>query len=326
MRATTKAALPGRRRAGPGTRHAARGPVYRGAEQTPGQGAAGDRAMGVTTEILLPLALFAIMFALGLGLAPADFRRVVQQPRDVLAGLISQILLLPAVAFVIAMVWSPAPALAVGLMMIASAPGGVTSNLLTRFAGGDVALSVALTAITSLAAMVTVPIVVFLALEHFAGTGAAADLSLVGIALRMFGIVVVPVLLGMALRGARPALAAAWLPRAEALSGVLFLIVVAAAIWTERQNIATSFAAAGLAALVLNLVMMAVAYWGSAALGCARPQRIALSLECGLQNGTLAIAVVAALGLDAAYALPAAIYSLLMFATALGFVAVVRRG
>lgn len=280
--------------------------------------------MGMTTEILLPLALFAIMFALGLGLAPADFRRVAQQPRDVLAGLVSQILLLPAIAFVIAVVW--APALAVGLMIIAAAPGGVTSNLLTRFAGGDVALSVALTAITSLAAMVTVPIVVWLALAHFVGAGAAAELSLVGIALRMYGIVVVPVLLGMALRGARPALAAAWLPRAEAASAVLFVIVVAAAIWAERQNISTSFAAAGLAALVLNLVMMAVAFWGAAALGCARPQRIALSLECGLQNGTLAIAVVAALGLDAAYALPAAIYSLLMFATALVFVAVVRGG
>ncbi|WP_198371280.1 bile acid:sodium symporter family protein [Roseomonas rosulenta] len=281
--------------------------------------------MGVTTEILLPLALFAIMFTLGLGLGLADFRRIAAQPRDVLAGLVSQVLLLPAVAFAIALIWSPAPALAVGLMIIAAAPGGVTSNLLTRYAGGDVALSVTLTAITSLAAMVTVPLVVFVALEHFAGAGAAAEMSMAGIALRMFGIVVVPVVLGMALRAVRPALAARWLPRAEALSGVLFVLVLAAAIWAERQNIATSFAAAGLAALALNLAMMAIAFWGTAAMGCARPQRIALSLECGLQNGTLAIAVVAALGLDPAHALPAAIYSLLMFATALVFVAAVRR-
>jgi BASS family bile acid:Na+ symporter len=281
--------------------------------------------MDVTTGILLPLALFAIMFALGLGLTPAEFRRVARQPRDMAAGLVSQILLLPAVAFAIAMVWSPAPALAVGLMIIAAAPGGVTSNLLTRFAGGDVALSVALTAITSLAAMVTVPVVAWLALAQFAGAEAARDLSLAGIALRMFGIVVVPVLLGMALRGARPALAAAWLPRAEALSGVLFLVVVAAAIWAERGNIATYFAAAGLAALALNLAMMAIAFWGPALLGCARPQRIALTLECGLQNGTLAIAIVAALGLDAAHAVPAAIYSLLMFATGIAFAAAVRR-
>lgn len=282
--------------------------------------------MGVTTEILLPLALFIIMATLGLGLRVQDFRRIATQPRDVLAGLASQMLLLPAVAFAIATLWAPAPALAVGLMVIAAAPGGVTSNLLTRFAGGDVALSVALTAMTSLAAMVSVPLVVLLSLRHFAGAEAAQDLSMGSVALRMFGIVVVPVVLGMALRAARPMLAARWLPAAEIVSGVLFAVVVAVAIWTERANMAAYFAAAGLAALALNVTMMAIAFRGSALLGCARPQRIALSLECGLQNSTLAIAVVAALGLDAAFAVPAAIYSLLMFATALGFVALARRG
>jgi BASS family bile acid:Na+ symporter len=282
--------------------------------------------MGVTTELLLPLALFIIMLSLGLGLTPGDFRRIAIQPRDVLVGLASQILLLPAVAFVIALAWAPAPALAVGLMIIAAAPGGVTSNLLTRYAGGDVALSVVLTAITSLAAMLTVPLVVFFALDHFVGASAAAEMSMAGIALRMFAIVVVPVALGMALRAARPALAETLARPIEIAAGVLFLVVVAAALWVERTNIGTYFAAAGLAALTLNVTMMAIAFRGTALLGCARPQRIALSLECGLQNGTLAIAIVAALGLDAAYAVPAAIYSLLMFATALVFVAMVRRG
>jgi BASS family bile acid:Na+ symporter len=281
--------------------------------------------MGIATDILLPMALFAIMFALGLGLTRADFARVAAQPRDMLAGLVSQILLLPAVAFVIALAWSPAPALAVGLMIIAAAPGGVTSNLLTRYARGDVALSVTLTAVTSLAAMVTVPLVVWAALAWFAGAAAAEDLSMARIALSMFGIVAVPVALGMALRAARPGLAAGIEPAAGRLSGVLFLVVVAVALWVERGNIATYFAAAGLAALALNIAMMAIAFWGTALLGCGRRQRIALSLECGLQNGTLAIAVVAALGLGPAYATPAAIYSLLMFATALVFVAVVRR-
>jgi bile acid:Na+ symporter, BASS family len=282
--------------------------------------------MGVTTEILLPLALFIIMLSLGLGLGLADFRRIAMQPRDVVVGLVSQVLLLPLVAFVIAIVWTPAPALAVGLMIIAAAPGGVTSNLLTRYAGGDVALSVALTAVTSLAAMVTVPLVVVVALGHFAGAGAAEGMSMAGISLRMFAIVVVPVALGMAVRAMRPALAARLEPAAARLSGVLFLVVVAAAIWVERANIATYFATAGLAALALNVTMMAIAFWGTMLLGCGRRQRIALSLECGLQNGTLAIAVVAALGLDAAHAVPAAIYSLLMFATALVFVALVRGG
>jgi BASS family bile acid:Na+ symporter len=280
--------------------------------------------MGLLTDIFLPLALFVIMFSLGLGLVPADFRRVAQQPRDVLAGLASQLVLLPAVAFAIALAWAPAPALAVGLVIIAAAPGGVTSNLLTRFAGGDTALSVTLTAVTSLAAIVTVPFVVFLALTLFDGGAAAAEMSMLGISIRMFAIVALPVALGMALRAARPALALRLERPAAALSGVLFLLVLAAAIWAERANIGGYFAAAGIASLLLNLVMMALAFWGAILLGCGRPQRIALSLECGLQNGTLAIAVVAALGLDSAYAVPAAIYSLLMFATALVFVALVR--
>jgi BASS family bile acid:Na+ symporter len=281
--------------------------------------------MGVTTEIFLPLALFVIMFSLGLGLGPADFRRVVLQPRDFLVGMVSQLVLLPAVAFTIALAWAPEPALAVGLMIIAAAPGGVTSNLLTRHAGGDTALSVTMTAVTSLAATVTVPLIVFLALNHFVGAATTTGISMVGVALRMFAIVALPVALGMAVRGVRPALAARWEKTADILSGVLFAVVVSAAIWVERRNIASYFATAGLATLALNGTMMAIAFWGTSLIGCRRPQRIALTLECGLQNGTLAIAVVAALGLEPAYAVPAAIYSLLMFATALGFVALVRR-
>jgi len=282
--------------------------------------------MGVIAEIVLPIALFVIMFSLGLGLVPADFRRIAEQPRDFLAGMASQILLLPAVAFVIVLAWAPAPAFAVGLMIIAAAPGGVASNLLTRYAGGDVALSVTMTAVTSLAAMITVPLVVVLAVAQFDAAAAKVEMSMGGIAIRMFAIVALPVALGMALRAARPGLAARWEPAAGIVSGALFAVVVAAALWSQRHNIATYFAAAGLAALALNLAMMAIAFWGAALLGCRRPQRIALSLECGLQNGTLALAVIAALGLDAAYAIPAAIYSVLMFATALGFVAVMRRG
>src|SRR5690606_20717653 len=135
-----------------------------------------------------------------------------------------------------------------------------------------------------------------LALGHFVGAAATAELSMVGIALRMFAIVAVPVALGMAVRGRWPARAARWEPAAGLVSGVLFAVVLAAAIWVERANIATYFAAAGLATLALNLAMMAIAFWGTVLIGCRRPQRIALSLECGLQNGTLALAVVAALG------------------------------
>jgi BASS family bile acid:Na+ symporter len=151
-------------------------------------------------------------------------------------------------------------------------------------------------------------------------------MSMVGMSLRIILIVALPVALGMALRGTRPGLAARLERPTGVLCVVLFACVLAIAIWAERERLPGSFAAAGLAALALNLLMMALACWGTVLLGCARAQRIALSLECGLQNGTLAIAVVATLGLDTAYAVPAAIYSILMFGTALGLVAMMRAG
>jgi BASS family bile acid:Na+ symporter len=281
--------------------------------------------MGMVTEIFLPAALFIIMMSLGLGLSTGDFRRVATQPRDFVAGVLSQMVVLPLVAFAIAAVWAPQPAFAVGLMIIAAAPGGVTSNLLTRFAGGDTALSVSLTAVISLASIVTVPLIVFFALNYFVGDSATTDLSLTGMALTMFAIVAVPVALGMVARGLAPGFAGRIEPVARVTSGLLFALVLAAAIWVERANITTYFAQAGIATLALNITMMTIAFLGAWLIGSRRPQRIALSLECGLQNGTLALAVIATLGLGSAYTVPAAIYSLLMFGTALIFVTVINR-
>ncbi|MEQ8369336.1 MAG: bile acid:sodium symporter, partial [Alphaproteobacteria bacterium] len=163
--------------------------------------------MGIATEIFLPLALFIIMLSLGLGLGPADFRRVAVQPRDFIAGALSQMVILPLVAFAIALIWAPQPAFAVGLIIIAAAPGGVTSNLLTRYAGGDTALSVSLTAVISLASIVTVPLIVFFALDHFVGASATADLSITRVTLRMFAIVAIPVSDRMVILARAPAFA-----------------------------------------------------------------------------------------------------------------------
>jgi len=280
--------------------------------------------MGQMAEVVLPLALAFIMMSLGLGLTGADFRRVVVQPRDFLIGAASQIALLPLVAFALVSVWPLAPELAVGVMLIAAAPGGVTSNLLTRFAGGDTALSVSLTGTISLVSIVTVPVIAFFALDRFAAAP-ATDLSIAGTALSMAAIVAVPVAIGMAIRMAAPGLAARVDGPARTVSGGLFVLVLLGAILENRDNVAAYFAQAGAVTLVLNLAMMLLAFAGTAVLGVRRPQRIALSLECGLQNGTLAIAVVAALGLEPAYAIPAATYSLLMFATAIAFTAAVAR-
>ena len=280
--------------------------------------------MGQVAEIFLPLALAFIMFVLGLGLTGADFKRVVVQPKDFVVGAIGQVVLLPLVAFVIVLLWPLAPELAVGVMVIAAAPGGVTSNLLTRYAGGDTALSVSLTAVISLASIVTVPAIVFFAMDRFGGAQ-AGDLSIASTALKMFAIVAVPVGIGVAVRALAPRFATGFERTGRIVSGVLFVIVLAGAVYENRDNVLGYFAQAGLVTLVLNLVMMALAFFGAAMVGVGRPQRIALSLECGLQNGTLAIAVVATLGLAGTYAIPAAIYSLIMFATAIAFTVVVAR-
>lgn len=282
--------------------------------------------MGSIAAIFLPLALAFIMFSLGLGLTVRDFMRVVVQPRDFMVGALSQVVVLPAVAFILVLIWDPAPELAVGVMIIAAAPGGVTSNLLTRFAGGDTALSVSLTAVISVLAIVTVPVIVFFALDRFVGDAAARDLDLVSVSLQMFAIVAVPVAAGMAVKAFAGRFADAVERPSRVVSGILFAIVLFGAIWQNRANIGTYFAEAGLITLVLNVLMMAIAFWGSMLLNVGRRARIALSLECGLQNGTLALAVAALLALPESFQIPAAIYSLTMFATAIVFMLVVARG
>ena len=271
--------------------------------------------MGSIAAIFLPLALAFIMFSLGLGLTVRDFMRVVVQPRDFMVGALSQVIVLPAIAFIL-----------VGVMIIAAAPGGVTSNLLTRFAGGDTALSVSLTAVISVLAIVTVPVIVFFALDRFVGDAAARDLDLVSVSLQMFAIVAVPVAAGMAVKAFAGRFADAVERPSRVVSGILFAIVLFGAIWQNRANIGTYFAEAGLITLVLNVLMMAIAFWGSMLLNVGRRARIALSLECGLQNGTLALAVAALLALPESFQIPAAIYSLTMFATAIVFMLVVARG
>lgn len=281
--------------------------------------------MGIVTDIVLPLVLAFMMFTLGLGLRVADFRRLLTQPRDMAVGLIFQMLLLPAVGFVLVTVWPLAPEIAMGVMLIAVAPGGVTSNYLTSLARGDVALSVSLTAVASLLAVVTVPLVLATAHQFIAGEALAGDVSIGRTALSIFLIVTVPVVLGMVVRHFVPDLTERCVPYATSLSTAFFVLVLVGAIVQERQNLVAYFAEAGLVTLALNVVMMVLAYLGARLLGSGPEQRISISIECGLQNGTLAIAVGVLLFGGGAYVIPAATYSVLMFATGLLFLAVARR-
>ena len=281
--------------------------------------------MNIVTDVILPLALAFIMFVLGLGLTGSDFLRVIKQPRDFFVGLISQIILLPIVAFIIVKIWPIAPELAVGVMIIAAAPGGVTSNILTSFAKGDVALSISLTAIISLLCVITIPFIVLTSISLLGDTNINENISLVGMAINMFLIVTVPVILGMLLRKFFTTFALKFESFAKKISIMLFVLVLLGAILAEKENVASYFAQAGLITLLLNVSMMFLAYYVAQVFSSGTKQKKCITIECGLQNGTLAIFVATSIFGGGMYVIPAATYSLIMFATSLIFIFIVRK-
>ena len=281
--------------------------------------------MGIITDVILPLALAFIMFSLGLGLTVDDFARVARHPRDFCVGALSQVSLLPIVAFLLVSVWELQPELALGVMIIAAAPGGVTSNILTAFARGDVALSISLTAIISLISVVTIPLVVVFSYGQFMGEDVGVDVSVQKMAISVFLVVTVPVLLGLLFRRFSENLAVGFEPLARHVSSALFVLVLVGAIYQERNNISEYFSQAGLITLTLNILMMGFAYLIASLFASGLRQKIAISIECGLQNGTLAIAVATLLFGGGLVLVPAATYSLIMFGTALIFIGFLRR-
>ncbi len=282
--------------------------------------------MGIVGDVVLPLVLAFIMFALGLGLTVDDFVRVVKRPRDFAIGAVSQIILLPAVAFILISIWDLPNELALGVMIIAAAPGGVTSNILTAFARGDVALSISLTAVISLLSVVTIPLIVAFSYAHIMKENAVGHVSVASTAISVFAIVAVPVIAGLITRHLSPKLAVRLEPSMRSVSAVLFVLVLLGAIYQERGNVVAYFTQAGSVTLVLNVLMMLLAYLVASLLASGTKQKIAISIECGLQNGTLAIAVSTLLFGGGLTVIPAATYSLIMFVTALLYIAVLRLG
>ena len=281
--------------------------------------------MGIITEIFLPLSLAFIMFSLGLGLTIEDFSRVIKQPKDFLIGLICQIILLPIVAFFIVKVWPISPELAIGVIIISVAPGGVTSNILTFLSKGDVALSISLTAIVSLLSVITVPYVLISSIYLLGYDSLIKDISLISMAIQMFLIVAIPTLIGMILRKFLTNFAIKFGSIANKISIFLFVFVLIGAIVSEKDNIIEYFAEAGLVTLFLNILMMILAFYIASFFGSAPPQKKAISIECGLQNGTLAIFIGTTLFNGGAYIIPAATYSIIMFITSLIFIFFVRK-
>ena len=281
--------------------------------------------MNIVTDLILPLALAFIMFSLGLGLTGKDFLRVAKQPRDFFVGAFSQIIILPIIAFIIIKIWPISPELAIGVMIIAAAPGGVTSNILTSFARGDVALSISLTAIISLLSVITVPFIILTSVMLIENSDLDLNISLTNMAFSMFLIVTIPVVIGMIFRKFATSYAVKFESIAKKISILLFIIVLIGAILAEKDNIVSYFAQAGLITLVLNVVMMVVAYYLARFFASGPQQKKCITIECGLQNGTLAIFVATSIFGGGIYVIPAATYSLIMFITSLIFVYLVRR-
>ena len=281
--------------------------------------------MNLITDIILPLALAFIMFSLGLGLTSKDFARVIQQPKDFMVGLLSQVIMLPVIGFILVLLFPVTPEIAVGVMIIAAAPGGVTSNILTSFGRGDVALSISLTAIISLISLITIPLIVGLSYTFFFDEAAQNDISIARIALSVFAIVTVPVIIGLGVRHFFKNFANRFDKTGKNISAGLFALVLLGAIFQERDNIILYYADTGLITLSLNLIMLALAWLIASTFGSGTQQKIAISIECGLQNGTLAIAVATLLFNGGPTLIPAATYSVTMFLTALIFIYIIRK-
>ena len=279
--------------------------------------------MEIATKIA-PVCLATMMFGLGLGLTTNDFLRVIKVPKDFIVGFLSQVILLPIIAFGLILVIPMPIELAMGVMIIAAAPGGVTSNVLTKFANGDVALSISLTAVVSLLAIFIVPLIIFNS-ANFLGVEITKEISMWNIAIKMAFVVTVPVLFGMIVRSLMTDFIISKTLIIQRLSVILFLIFFIS-IWVEEwERIVGFITRAGLVAGILNLVMIFVGYYAAKFLASGVPQRKCIALECGLQNGTLAVFVATQLFDEMIFMVPTAAYALIMFVTSIFFVLIVRK-
>ena len=276
--------------------------------------------MGIVTTIA-PIILALIMLGLGLGLKIDDFTRILKTPKDFFVGFFSQLIILPLVAYLLIIILKVPPEIAIGVMIIAAAPGGVTSNILTKFANGDVALSISLTAVISLISIITVPLIIFTSADLFGITDISQNISMTGIALKMFLVVTVPVILGMIIRKFAENFVNSKIQIFEKLNIILFVIFFIAAFYEERESFIDFLMQAGFITFILNITMMIVAYYLGKTFASGIKQQKCIALECGLQNGTLAIFVSTQIfGTDIVYITPTAAYALIMYITGFIFV------
>jgi BASS family bile acid:Na+ symporter len=276
------------------------------------------------TTVFLPIALGVVMLGLGLSLRVDDFRRIIMYPRAAAVGLVSQMLVLPVVCLGIAHAFALPPQLAVGLMLLAASPGGATANLFSHLAKGDVALNITLTAVNSVLSVITLPLLVSFSMTHFLGADHAIPLQLSKV-LSVVAVVLIPVAIGMVVRSRWPDLADRFDRPVRLVSAVFLVLVIAAAVFKERAHVVLYLQQVGLAALAFNLASLAVGYFVPRLLRVERRQAIAIGMEIGIHNGTLAITVALNVLGNPTMSIPPAVYSLIMFFTAAAFGLLVAR-
>lgn len=270
----------------------------------------------ILTEVFLPLTLAVIMLGMGLSLTVTDFKRIFIYPKAVTLGLINQLVILPLIAFSLAIIFDLNPGLAVGLMILAACPGGPTSNLISHLANGDTALSITLTAFSSLITVITIPFIVNFSISYFIPGGEQPPLNIFGTVISVLAITIIPVAIGMLIFKKSPQLARKMDRPFRIFSAVFFVVIILAAILKERENIVDYFSQIGPVALGLNVLTLAFGFFSAKALGLVAKQARTISIESGIQNGTLGITIAATLIGNSEMTIPSAVYSLIMFGTA----------
>ncbi|QIE58064.1 bile acid:sodium symporter family protein [Rasiella rasia] len=267
------------------------------------------------STIILGGALFVIMLGMGLSLRTEDFKRIVLYPKAIFLGLFNQLLLLPLIGLLIAVTITSTPEIAVGIMILAACPGGPTSNLISFMAKGDLALSVSLTAISSLITIITIPFIVLFSLEYFLGTSQEIELNIFAMIAQIFVIVVIPIGIGMMIRRFKTSFAERMGRPVRIASGIVLALIIVGLVVKERANVTDYLNQAGAATLLLNVITMAIGYYSAKLLRLRKEAAISIAIESGIQNGTLAITIAVVLLQNSALAIAPAVYSILMFIT-----------
>jgi len=268
------------------------------------------------SNAILALSLIIIMFGMGLSLTVKDFFQIFSRPKAILIGLVCQLIILPIVGFMLIRVFSLSPEIAIGIIIISACPGGPTSNLITHLANGDTALSVSLTAISSMITLISIPFIINLGLQEVLGESTTIQLDVARTILQVFIIIILPVGLGMFLKNKRPNFALKMEKPVKKASGIFFVLVLLAIIIKERTLLVTHIQEAGLVTIILNILTMSIGYFLGYVFNLPLKQRISISIEGGIQNGTLGISIATILLNNTAYAISPAVYGTLMFLSA----------